>query len=433
MMESNVGKRKRLRLSKNKKKSWRKVDISEVEEFLEDQRLQERTGGLVADKPDDQLFFVEKKVTDVPIAITRKTTRKAKAQIKLNGYESSLQIEQGKIKPPKRARQVLEKLASGKKSFTERQAEKQRKTAKKERQERLRARRKLPLATYDLWADSNNKDEKEDMHYLVVTKRRRVNVPSHLRDKPSVFNAVEVPHPGASYNPAYEDHQDLLMKAHHVEKKKQKQEKRLYNALDAQFPKAGQAPTQESILAEMSAGLLEEDEEKTNVEQEDQNQGEDDVLRLSNNPRVRREDKKDEKQRRKEKEKKEQEKLLKKEKEGRITTSTLFRIRTIKAEILRGEKQLLLKAERRRKLREEKALKTKKLGRIKYDNPDLEIKLSDELVGSLRELKPEGHLLEDRYKSLQKRNIVEPRVRAKKYRRYKRKQYEKKTHKIIQT
>ncbi|KAL3874911.1 hypothetical protein ACJMK2_037863 [Sinanodonta woodiana] len=430
-MENNVGKKKRQRLNKNKKKSWRKVDISEVEEFLEDQRLQERTGGLVAEKPDDQLFFVEKKVTDVPKALTRKTSRKVKAQMKLSEYESSQQIEQGKIKTPKRARQVLEKLASGKKSLTERQAEKQRKTAKKERQERLRVRRNLPRATYDLWADSTKMDENEDIHYLVVTKKRRVNVPSHLRDKPSVLNAVEVPHPGASYNPTYEDHQELLMKAHNVEKKKQKQEKRLYNALDAQFPKAGQAPTQESILAEMSAGLFGEDEEETNVEQKGQ-EG-DDVLRLSNNPRVRREDKKDEKQRRKEKEKKEQEKMLQKEKEERIHSSTLFRVRSIKAEILRQEKQLLLKAEKRRKLQEEKALKTKKLGKLKYDNPDLEIKLSDELVGSLRELKPEGHLLQDRYKSLQKRNIVEPRVKAKKYRRYKRKLYEKKTHKIVQT
>lgn len=42
-MEANVP-RKKSRLSKNKKKAWRKVDITDVEEFLEDERLQERTG-----------------------------------------------------------------------------------------------------------------------------------------------------------------------------------------------------------------------------------------------------------------------------------------------------------------------------------------------------------------------------------------------------
>lgn len=35
---------KRKRLSKNKKKNWRKTDIADVEEHLEDVRLQERTG-----------------------------------------------------------------------------------------------------------------------------------------------------------------------------------------------------------------------------------------------------------------------------------------------------------------------------------------------------------------------------------------------------
>ena len=42
-MEANVP-RKKSRLAKNKKKAWRKVDITDVEEFLEDERLQERTG-----------------------------------------------------------------------------------------------------------------------------------------------------------------------------------------------------------------------------------------------------------------------------------------------------------------------------------------------------------------------------------------------------
>ena len=42
------------------KKSWKKhSDIQDVEDYLEDKRLQERTGGLVAEKKDDQLFFLD--------------------------------------------------------------------------------------------------------------------------------------------------------------------------------------------------------------------------------------------------------------------------------------------------------------------------------------------------------------------------------------
>ena len=36
--------RKRKRVSKNKKRNWRKTDIDDVEEFVEDQRLEERKG-----------------------------------------------------------------------------------------------------------------------------------------------------------------------------------------------------------------------------------------------------------------------------------------------------------------------------------------------------------------------------------------------------
>ena len=36
--------RKRKKLSKNKKKNWRKTDIDDVEEYLEDKRHEERTG-----------------------------------------------------------------------------------------------------------------------------------------------------------------------------------------------------------------------------------------------------------------------------------------------------------------------------------------------------------------------------------------------------
>jgi nucleolar protein 53 len=49
----------------------------------------------------------------------------------------------------------------------------------------------------------------------------------------------------------------------------------------------------------------------------------------------------------------------------------------------------------------------------------LEVQLSDELAESLRELKPEGNLFRDRYRSLVERGIVESRFApSKKGRRY---------------
>ena len=52
------------------------------------------------------------------------------------------------------------------------------------------------------------------------------------------------------------------------------------------------------------------------------------------------------------------------------------------------------------------------------------IQLKEEMTDSLRRLKPEGNLFQDRFKSLEKRNLIEPRVPVRKRRRYKLKETE---------
>ena len=64
------------------------------------------------------------------------------------------------------------------------------------------------------------------------------------------------------------------------------------------------------------------------------------------------------------------------------------------------------------------------LTRIRYVEPDIDVQLSEEITGSLRTLKvhikasfcllrggykPEGNIIRERLKSLQKRNRIEPR------------------------
>jgi nucleolar protein 53 len=55
----------------------------------------------------------------------------------------------------------------------------------------------------------------------------------------------------------------------------------------------------------------------------------------------------------------------------------------------------------------------KRISSLKYQDAEIDLKLSDELTGSLISLKPEGNILMDRYKSFQKRNILESRDKAK--------------------
>merc|ERR1712083_710658 len=79
---------------------------------------------------------------------------------------------------------------------------------------------------------------------------------------------------------------------------------------------------------------------------------------------------------------------------------------------------------------EQKLLGPQKLSNYKYEPQVIEIKLSDELTGNLRNLKQEGSLLEDRFKSMQRRNVVEVRVKQKTVRKLKRKTFEKRSHKM---
>lgn len=48
---------------------------------------------------------------------------------------------------------------------------------------------------------------------LEKTGKRIYTRPQTMFAKTTALPAVEVPHPGASYNPTFEDHQDLLTKA----------------------------------------------------------------------------------------------------------------------------------------------------------------------------------------------------------------------------
>nr|KAF6272692.1 NOP53 ribosome biogenesis factor [Myotis myotis] len=96
----------------------------------------------------------------------------------------------------------------------------------------------------------------------------------------------------------------------------------------------------------------------------------------------------------------------------------LFRLRRIKAQVAQ---QRLAEAD-----------KPRRLGRLKYQDPDIDVQLSSELADSLRTLKPEGNILRDRFKSFQKRNMIEPRERAKFKRKYKVKLVEKRAFREIQ-
>lgn len=81
-------------------------------------------------------------------------------------------------------------------------------------------------------------------------------------------------------------------------------------------------------------------------------------------------------------------------------------------EILRKEEESVFQQEKRKISKIEHLKKTKKLGPKKFSEPLSEFKRPHELKKNLRCLNPEGSILTDRFHSLQKRNIIETRVKA---------------------
>ena len=77
----------------------------------------------------------------------------------------------------------------------------------------------------------------------------------------------------------------------------------------------------------------------------------------------------------------------------RILMNQIYQVKKIKKDLRKFEDDL----EKRREYRaNKKEARMPRLGFLKYQKPDQELKLSSELKGSLRQLVPEGHVLTDR-------------------------------------
>ncbi|KAM6032752.1 LOW QUALITY PROTEIN: ribosome biogenesis protein NOP53 [Theristicus caerulescens] len=429
--------RRRSRGPRNRKKGWKRWAGPEarlgreIGDFLEDVVLQQRaTGGLIAEQPDEGLFFVD--------------TGNAEKDRQLNkGKEKPLHADlvlqpDSKVPAPKNI--LAHQIPNGRKErrrreFWEKQAEKG-VLPRAERRLRARLRRRGGPAEknpekppekgrsdpargfYDIWAADNPLDRVlagQDGWFLQQTKKQRVKRPARLQTKPSQVPAVEVIAAGGSYNPAFEDHQALLLRAHEEEVRKKRAEDKVERQL--KIPDGAELPTAETVFQEQCEGLLEESG--------DEEDGEEPAEPPDAPKTAPRREKKTEQQRRREKEARALAARQRREKAARCRRQELFRLRQLRRQVKGWEAELLRRRQARLAKRRAKDALPRRLGRLRYEEPGPEVQLSDELAESLRRLKPEGSVLRDRFKSLQKRNLIEPRERAKFKRRYRLKYVEK--------
>ena len=188
------------------------------------------------------------------------------------------------------------------------------------------------------------------------------------------------------------------------------------------FPRNDQAPTEASILKEMSEGIVELEDTKETPNEEIVEEDIEKVV-VGNKPKTRRQ-KRDKRKRMFEDQRKERERDL------RLRETEISRLRSIRKELKSEESRIEKNIEKKKAEAEQKLLGPQKLSNYKYEPQEIEIKLSDELTGNLRNIRQEGSLLEDRFKSMQRRNMVEVRVKQKTVRKLKRKTFEKRSHKM---
>ena len=204
-----------------------------------------------------------------------------------------------------------------------------------------------------------------------------------------------------------------------VEIDKEKEHQRIERLTTGMFPSKDKAPSAESKMKELSEGIVELGDDA----EEQENEEEIEKIVIGNKPKTRR-------QLRDRRKKIFSDQKKEREKDVKIREIEVSRVKSIKKELNKNEVKTQERQEKKKAAAEEKLHGPIRLSNYKYEPQEIEIKLSDELTGNLRNLKQEGSLLEDRFKSLQRRNMIEVRVKQKTVRKLKRKTFEKRSHKM---
>ncbi|XP_071551202.1 ribosome biogenesis protein NOP53 isoform X10 [Panulirus ornatus] len=118
------------------------------------------------------------------------------------------------------------------------------------------------------------------------------------------------------------------------------------------------------------------------------------------------------------------------EKKKRVRDSDVFRIKRYLKEIDESEKLTKKRIDGRIARKEQLKSMPRRLGSLKFEEEDVQVKLGDELPDSLRQITPAMNLIEERFKHLQRRNLIEPRLPHKMKRKYKLKKTVKRSYKM---
>ena len=245
-----------------------------------------------------------------------------------------------------------------------------------------------PVDSLDIWSDAS------------TSAPKRARVASHRAPEPSrVAAAVPVPAEGASWNPDFEAHQALLAEAtDHVLHQMQKDK---VHRLPTLFRPAPWEEDEEDQTQLLTAEDYREDE-SADEESDDEEAGEAGEAVGAKRKR--------EPLTRTQRNKQARAKALEQERAAKAAEKKrerqLGRVGALEAEIKREERA---RAARQAEEAAREAARVRKLGPRRHVEKRPDVLLSDEQPTALRQMVTEGSLLDDRFESMQARNLIEVR------------------------
>lgn len=366
-------------------KAWRKnVDITDVEQHIDDAVKDAMAGGSAQTKPDAELFVVDNK-GDI---IVKKKMNNVKLPLRID----QILGERSKVHALG-VRSLVPQLKKTELSRHTRDAVKKQ-LSKKD----MNAVKKIFTETRvgDIWAASSVVQEVVPDNFKVNAKK-----PETMNERPMIADstpAVVISHPGTSYNPSADDHAAAIQLAYQEEIDRIAELERLDKM--AAHKKVLLAIQSQPGDASMAVDLPSEDEDEEHTG--------------SFEPIVKSVPKRKTKQDRKKAQ------VARDEVNAKLTVKELrsldLQLNDLKKIAKQTEAELAaqeLKAQERLET-VENARKTKsaRLSKHRYVALPMTIKLSDEQSDSLRTLKPEANLFKERFNSMQKRNLIETRIPA---------------------
>ncbi|CAH0559562.1 unnamed protein product [Brassicogethes aeneus] len=405
------------RVSKKLKVSWRKhVNIDDVEEFLEDKRLEERLGPIES-KSDNELFKLD---TQIETRLSAKERKKLKALKPLKCYHALephtkvpdpiAKRNRVRTKEERKNELIKKKEIANREKGILKAKEIQSMQDKKLYEIKKRNKPKKGDFNTDIWSEGSKFEIENDEWATTLTKKHNLKgvgalqktTAKSLSKKKSLHPSIEAPHPGMSYNPSYEDHQDLLRMVADKETQYIKKEEYLTRVTRGMFNKVTPGKRDQMWMVEMSEGLP----DKTSAEDNEASDNEYSAV----NPPVKNK-KKSVQQRRKQKEQRELELKRRVTKIEKKKIADIHQVKILKKQIDRSDKRQAVVKEKRIKRAAHKALEPNRLSSTKFEEQGLEFNLGEDIAGNLRNLKKEGSILADRFRNMQKRNILEPSIK----------------------